>query len=565
MRCACRPPAGRVALAGGLLPLPSSGLRVCWRGTRGGGVAVRAGLDAGSAHHVAEAAIRAVQPHLAEMATSAFNLMHSIADEASTVMDASAGVDIDVGAAVSAAASEAAQAAADASSSGSGGGGVFEFLAVAFTEFLKIIDGGLELFGVPYSYGFSIIVLTIIVKVATFPLTKQQVESSLNMQALQPRMKEMQEKYKNDPERMQQETALLYQEAGVNPLAGCLPTLATIPVFIGLYRALLLAADEGLLKDGFFWIPSLAGPTSIAARQEGLGLSWLFPFVDGAPPVGWDDARAYLILPLVLIISQYISQAIMQQKNTDPSQQGAQALLKFLPLMLGWFSLNVPSGLTLYWITNNILSTGQQVYLKSTTSVNLEAKAASSATMARPPADVIDVTPTGKEKGSRRSPEQIAAAIARKTQEQPRKGEKFRARKMQEAARKAAKLAAERQAALSPENISVADAMEANAPPLFLGSPAAPLQDTNSLSDQQAPSTSVEVESAGEQNGGSSEEEAASALESAAEEEEEAEDEGVVKGEVEAGRVVEAAAVAGSASQEGQRRKNTGKRKVKGR
>lgn len=94
-----------------------------------------------------------------------------------------------------------------------------------------------------------------------------QVESSINMQALQPRMKALQEKYKNDPERLQKETAALYQEAGVNPLSGCLPTLATIPVFIGLYRALLLAADEGLLKDGFFWIPSLAGPTTISARQ----------------------------------------------------------------------------------------------------------------------------------------------------------------------------------------------------------------------------------------------------------------------------------------------------------
>jgi membrane protein insertase Oxa1/YidC/SpoIIIJ len=66
----------------------------------------------------------------------------------------------------------------------------------------------------------------------------------------------------------QVETARLYKQAGINPLAGCLPTLATIPVFIGLYRALTRAADEGLLTSGFFWIPSLAGPSSIAARQS---------------------------------------------------------------------------------------------------------------------------------------------------------------------------------------------------------------------------------------------------------------------------------------------------------
>jgi membrane protein insertase Oxa1/YidC/SpoIIIJ len=66
---------------------------------------------------------------------------------------------------------------------------------------------------------------------------------------------------------LQVETARLYKNAGINPLAGCLPTLATIPVFIGLYRALTKAADEGLLTSGFFWIPSLAGPSSLAARQ----------------------------------------------------------------------------------------------------------------------------------------------------------------------------------------------------------------------------------------------------------------------------------------------------------
>lgn len=87
------------------------------------------------------------------------------------------------------------------------------------------------------------------------------------MQQLQPRVQEIQAKYKNNPEKLQQETAALYQEAGVNPLAGCLPTVATIPVFIGLYRSLTQAADEGLLNEGWFFIPSLAGPTSISARQ----------------------------------------------------------------------------------------------------------------------------------------------------------------------------------------------------------------------------------------------------------------------------------------------------------
>jgi len=139
----------------------------------------------------------------------------------------------------------------------------------------------------------------------------------------------------------------------------------TIPVWIGLYRALSNVANEGLLTEGFFWIPSLAGPTTIAARQNGQGISWLFPFTDGHPPLGWSDTLAYLVLPVLLVISQYISAQVMQPpQSNDPSQQGAQAVTKFLPLLIGYFALSVPSGLSLYWLTNNILSTAQQVWLQ---------------------------------------------------------------------------------------------------------------------------------------------------------------------------------------------------------
>ncbi|ONM11523.1 ALBINO3-like protein 1 chloroplastic [Zea mays] len=102
----------------------------------------------------------------------------------------------------------------------------------------------------------------------------------------------------------------------------------------------------GLLTEGFFWIPSLAGPTTIAAQQNGQGISWLFPFTDGHPPLGWSDTLAYLVLPVLLVISQYISSQVMQPpQSNDPSQQGAQAVTKFLPLLIGYFALSVPSGL----------------------------------------------------------------------------------------------------------------------------------------------------------------------------------------------------------------------------
>lgn len=230
---------------------------------------------------------------------------------------------------------------------------------------LKVLKDGLQALHVPYAYGFAIILLTILVKAATLPLSKKQVESSLAMQNLSPKIKAIQQRYAGNQERIQLETARLYKQAGVNPLAGCLPTLATIPVWIGLYRALSNVANEGLLTEGFFWIPSLAGPTTIAARQSGSGISWIFPFVDGAPPLGWGDTIAYLVLPVLLIISQYVSMQLMQTpQSDDPSQKNTQAILKFLPLMIGYFSLSVPSGLSLYWLTNNILSTGQQVWLR---------------------------------------------------------------------------------------------------------------------------------------------------------------------------------------------------------
>ncbi|XP_078446514.1 63 kDa inner membrane family protein [Wolffia australiana] len=244
-------------------------------------------------------------------------------------------------------------------------GGWFAFIADGMEIVLKVLKDILSAVHVPYSYGFAIILLTVIVKVATFPLTKQQVESTLAMQNLQPKIKAIQQRYAGNQERIQLETSRLYKQAGVNPLAGCLPTLATIPVWIGLYQALSNVANEGLLTEGFFWIPSLGGPTSIAARQSGAGISWLFPFVDGHPPLGWPDTAAYLVLPVLLVVSQYLSMELMKPpQSDDPSQKNSLLVLKFLPLMIGYFSLSVPSGLSIYWFVNNVLSTGQQVWLR---------------------------------------------------------------------------------------------------------------------------------------------------------------------------------------------------------
>ncbi len=148
---------------------------------------------------------------------------------------------------------------------------------------------------------------------------------------------------------------------------GCLPSLATIPIFIGLYRSLTNVAEEGLLDtQGFFWIPSLAGPTTIAANRAGAGTAWLFPLVDGAPPIGWHDAICYCILPVALVIAQYISSAIISPP-IDPNADNAntqKALYVALPVMVGWFALNVPSGLSLYYFSNTVFTSAMQIYLR---------------------------------------------------------------------------------------------------------------------------------------------------------------------------------------------------------
>jgi YidC/Oxa1 family membrane protein insertase len=205
-------------------------------------------------------------------------------------------------------------------------------------------------------------------KLLTLPLNKQQIESTAKMQAIQPAAKRLQEKYRNaDPARLNLELQKLYQENQVNPLAGCLPSLAQIPIFIALYRSVLNLAKADRLEESFLWLPSLEGPVDDYTK----GTSWLFgnaalgyEWHGLSPPLGWHDTLAYLVLPVLLVLSQYVSMSILTPKNDDPAQAQTQAILKFLPLMIGWFSLSVPSGLGLYWMTNNILTTLTTVLIK---------------------------------------------------------------------------------------------------------------------------------------------------------------------------------------------------------
>jgi len=223
---------------------------------------------------------------------------------------------------------------------------------------LVTVDGVLVKAGIPYAFGFSIILFTLSVRLATFPLNMQQIKSSKAMQALQPKMKEIQEKYKNDREALAKAQMDLYREHGVNPLGGCLPMLVQMPIWFALYRSLLQLSREGLLHQGFLWIPSLSGPVSDYSG----GLSWLWPL---PPAVGWPDAIAYLVLPVLLVVSQLYMQQMLTPPSTDPQQASMQSVMKFMPLLFGYFALIVPSGLTLYWFTSNMLAMAQQYFTKT--------------------------------------------------------------------------------------------------------------------------------------------------------------------------------------------------------
>ena len=128
--------------------------------------------------------------------------------------------------------------------------------------------------------------------------------------------------------------------------------------------------------------------------------SLLLNRVDGTPPLGWDDTLAFLILPLFLVISQFVSMELMQPKTTDPTQQQTNVILKVLPLMIGWFSLNVPAALSVYWVTNNIITTALSLWIRNSMKVEAPVTGGGSATATMEvPAQTIFSPPREKPAG----------------------------------------------------------------------------------------------------------------------------------------------------------------------
>lgn len=198
--------------------------------------------------------------------------------------------------------------------------------------------------GVSYSlipnYGVAIILLTVLVRLVTAPLTYKQMESMKRLGTMQPRMKELQEKYKDDRERQSQEMAKLMKETGWNPLGGCLPMVLQIPVFIGLYYA--LQSSISLRHAPFMlWINDLSSPETLFT-VPGLEL-----------PIR--------VLPILMCISMVVQQKLTPMTTMDPMQQ--RMMLVMMPLMFGFLFYTFPSGLVLYWFVSNLLAIAQMLYM----------------------------------------------------------------------------------------------------------------------------------------------------------------------------------------------------------
>jgi len=209
--------------------------------------------------------------------------------------------------------------------------GYFAFIAVPLLHVLNFFH---QYTG---SYGLDIILLTIVIKLLLWPLTQKSIVSMKRMQKLQPQMQRIKDKYGDDKERLNKEMMDLYKRNKVNPLGGCLPMLLQLPVFIGLYNALLTPIE--LRHASFLWIQDLSRPD-----WESLPFA-LFGYHIGVP-----------VLVLLMGASMFVQQW-MTPSVGDPNQR---RMMLLMPLVFTVMFVSFPSGLTIYWLVNNLLSIGQQ-------------------------------------------------------------------------------------------------------------------------------------------------------------------------------------------------------------
>jgi len=231
-------------------------------------------------------------------------------------------------------------------------GQIFDLLVVnPMTNILLILYGVLG-----QSFVLSIIVLTLIIRLLTLPLTFKQQVSAARMSAMQPLIKEIQEKYKGEPAKLQAEM----RRVGFNPLGGCLPLIVQFPVLIGLYQAIvrtLSLTPLSLLELGshvYGFLPNLSQLVPI----NGIFLG----FMDLGST---NHTTSFYAIPIIVVVTTWWSSKVMQAPSTDPTTaQTNQMMTMTMPLMIGFFSLSTPIGLGIYWIASNLIGVLQYYITK---------------------------------------------------------------------------------------------------------------------------------------------------------------------------------------------------------
>ena len=228
--------------------------------------------------------------------------------------------------------------------------GWFYFLTKPMFKALQLFY---ELIG---NYGVAILIVTILVKLAFFPLASRSYETMAKMKKLQPRMVQLRETYKDDRQAQQQELMKLYREEKLNPLAGCLPILLQIPVFFSLYKVLFVTID--MRHAPFFgWVQDLSAPDPTSL----FNLFGLLPF----------DVPSFLLVgvwPLAMGITMFVQ----MQMNPPPPDPIQARMFQILPIVFTFILAGFPAGLVIYWAWNNLLSVLQQGYIMRRNGVEIE-------------------------------------------------------------------------------------------------------------------------------------------------------------------------------------------------
>ncbi|MFJ5547123.1 membrane protein insertase YidC [Streptomyces sp. NPDC093225] len=219
-----------------------------------------------------------------------------------------------------------------------------------------------------WAWGLSIVSLVVLIRICLIPLFVKQIKATRGMQALQPRMKAIQDRYKNDKQRQSEEMMKLYKETGTNPLSSCLPILAQSPFFFALYHVLSAIANG---KP----IGVIDGPLLASARQAHIfGAPLAAKFTDSAEKAASlgasiTDVRIVTAVMIVLMsLSQFYTQRQLMQKNVDlsvktPFMQQQKMLMYIFPLIFAGMGINFPVGVLIYWLTTNVWTMGQQMYV----------------------------------------------------------------------------------------------------------------------------------------------------------------------------------------------------------